>query len=254
MAPFVRMAVVQDEEEPDESEEVEYQLPRNRSEEEPGKSSCSPAMIMMGVVATVALLVVLAPMIKRQKKAADRTSAISSTKGLGLAMLEFDQEYGCFPLEDTVEKVQRRTETELDLSGHSSNALFRQLIAFGVQSEEIFWCRHPELTGGKPDNDIAPGKALVAGEVGFSYLAGFRADMNPGLPVLLAPMKIGTETFHSDVFDGKAVILRLDNSAEAVQIRADDGTISLGGDHRLFDPDYELWPDDYSIDLRHPEK
>jgi hypothetical protein len=46
----------------------------------------------------------------------------------------------------------------------------------------------------------------------------------------------------------------LDNSVDAPDIRPEDGRVTVGGGKTLFDPTNEIWPDDYTIDLRHPEK
>ncbi|MGB6219666.1 hypothetical protein [Haloferula sp.] len=128
-------------------------------------------MIGVGVFVGALLLFVFSPCFLlssgRQGEARDRTQAINNAKQAGLALLEFDQEFGSFPNEETAALVKKATETDLDLSGTSSNAMFRQLIAFGIQSEDIFYCKHPEGIR-KPDRDMSPGKALEAGEVGFS--------------------------------------------------------------------------------------
>jgi hypothetical protein len=216
-------------------------------------------MVVVVVFVVIALAGLSAPMILRCPKASERTWAISNAKQVGLALLEFDQEYGSFPDETTKAKVMKSTGTDLDLSGHSSNAMFRQLIAFGVQSEDIFFApKHPECRK-KPDNNISPGKALEAGEVGWSYMmlaggVGQNTSGNPGRPVLAAPMKIGTEQFWPDAFGDKGVILRLDNSVEAPLIRSKDLKVSVGNGRTLFETGPEsVWGDVGAIDIRHPE-
>lgn len=219
------------------------------------------------VVGGLILLVcgmILWPMILRQKKAADRTTAISHCKCVGLALLEFDQEFGSFPSEKTADQVKEISGTPMDLTGFSSNAAFRQLIAFGIQSEIIFSCVHPEGIE-KPDQDFSRGKALEAGEVGFSYICGLSTKMNPNTPLMTAPMKIGTETYWTDPYDNKAVVLHLDNSVDAPLLRQWDGKLPVANGKTLFDNDPDtvwdhsfrprpVWPEGYSIDLRHPER
>ena len=241
------------------SEEEKQDAEWNRPEEELPENSKGKSVGEIVVMILVALFVISAlaglsaPKILRAAKASERTEAINNAKQVGLALLEFDQEYGSFPDEETAAMVREATKTELDLSGHTSNAMFRQLIANGVQSEDIFFCLHPET--GKPDGNMRPGKALEAGEVGFSYLAGQNTSGNPGRSVLFAPMIIGTEQFWPKPFQQKAVLLRLDNSVEAPLIRSTDGRVSVGNGKTIFDTGSDtVWGDDFEFDLRHPEK
>ncbi|MFC7337957.1 hypothetical protein ACFQY0_12265 [Haloferula chungangensis] len=216
-------------------------------------------MIVAGVFVVLVLAGLMAPMTMTCRKAADRTEAINHAKQVGLALLEFDQEFGSFPDEETRAEVDKASELrpKLDLSGTSANAMFRQLIAFGVQSEDIFYGLHPEGIR-KPDKNLSVGKALAAGEVGFSYIMldgkGQNTSGNPGRAVLATPMKIGTETFWPKPHGEKAVILRLDNSVEAPLIRKADGKVSVGHGKTLFDTGPDTVWGDAVIDLRHPEK
>lgn len=212
---------------------------------------------MMGVGAVMVLLVaaVAWPLMFRQRgHGSDRVQAINNAKQVGLALLEFDQEYGSFPNASTAAMVKKDTGTKLDLSGGSSNAMFRQLIAYGIQSEDIFFTRHAEGSR-KPDRVLTPGFALKAREVGFSYVAGLDSWMNPAIPVMMTPMRTGTREFWMGRdFGDKAVILRLDNSVEAPVIRSSDRKVSVGNGLTLFDtgPD-TVWGSGHWIDLRHPE-
>jgi hypothetical protein len=236
-------------------------------EEEPEKherqQGTTPlAWAIGGFVVLIAVTTAL-PMVLRQRKAADRTTAISHCKCIGLALLEFDQEFGSFPNEKTADQVKDVSGTPIDLTGSSSNAAFRQLIAFGIQSEIIFSCVHPEGIE-KPDQDFSRGKALEAGEVGFSYICGLSTKMSPDTPVITAPMKIGTQTYWPDPYDNKAVVLCLDNSVHAPLLRRRDGKLPVANGKTLFEngPDTvwdhsfrtrPIWPENYTIDLRHPE-
>lgn len=204
------------------------------------------AMCVVGGLAVLGCLMILcAPMILRSAKAAERTQAISNAKQVGLALLEFDQEYGEFPSDATVAEVVKATGSTLDFTDGSSNAMFRQLIAAGYgYSESIFYCSHPDGSV-EPDGLMSGGSALEAGETGFSYVHGLNTGMNPGLPVLMAPMVAGTaDQFWPDrkgwggpkAYGGKAVVLRLDNSAEAAFIRTSDRKVSRGGGVTLLDP------------------
>jgi prepilin-type N-terminal cleavage/methylation domain-containing protein len=189
--------------------------------------------LLVVIVIIAALAGLSAPMILRQQKAAARTEAISNAKQVGLALLEFDQEYGSFPDNDTATTVAESTGTDLNLSGNTSNDYFRQLIAFGIQSEEIFFTKSAYTR--KPDGVIVNSKALEPGEVGFGYImldatTGQNTSGNPGRAVLATPLlNAQTDwTFDPDPFGGKAVILKLDSSATALQIRDTDKKLSVG--------------------------
>jgi len=217
-----------------------------------GRFTVGMAITVFFMIIVLALL--SAPMFLRSSKAAERTEAISNCKQVGLALLEFDLDYGRYPDETTVAEVKRRTLTGIDLSGSSSNAMFRQLIAYGIMSEDIFFCGHPEFGKRRPDNRMRGYQALEPGEVRFSYVAGLDTSMPAELPLLAAPMILGTTRFHDRPFGSKGVILRIDNSAKALQIRPSDQRLTVGGGNTLFDPTNGSWPVGHAIDLRHPEK
>ena len=210
-------------------------------------------MMVVGMVMVALLPLLMAPMLFRSTKAADRTWAISNAKQVGLALLEFDQEYGSFPNATTAAEVKKDTGSALDLSGGSSNAMFRQLIAFGIQSEDIFYAKHSEGSR-RPDRVLTPGSALQMREVGFSYVVGLDTAMNPGIPVVMTPMRTGTREFWPETYKKKAVILRLDNSVECPVIRSSDRKVTAGGGRTLFDAGPgTVWPKGHWVDLRHPE-
>ena len=180
-----------------------------------------------------------APVILRSPRAADRTEALNNIRQVGMSLFEFESEYGRFPDASTVAKVKERTKTELDLGTTSSNQLFRQLIAAGLKTEKPFWCKS-DWSKKKPDNVFTPGKALRAGEVGFAYIAGLESSGTVETPVVVAPLIPGTTRFDPKPFKGKAVILCLDNSAKAMNIREEDGEVWVNG-MNLFDPRQPFW-------------
>jgi prepilin-type N-terminal cleavage/methylation domain-containing protein len=214
--------------------------------------------LLVVIVIIAALAGLSAPMILRQRKAADRTQAINNAKQIGLALLEFDQEYGSFPDDDTAESVLESTGTDLSFAGGRSNDYFRQLIAFGIQSEDIFYCKAAYTR--KPDRAMKGADALKAGEVGFGYImldaqTAQNTSGNPGRSVLAAPLLNAEENweFDGDPFGGKAVVLRLDNSVEAPLIRQSDNKVSVGGGKTLEDSgDDTVW--DETPVIKAPEK
>ena len=204
--------------------------------------SCA-AWAVLGVVG-VSLVGLSAPLMLKCRKAADRTEAISNIKQIGAMLLEFDTEYGSFPDDATAPEVKRRTGVDLTLTGPYSNNYFRQLLAGGGgKSEKPFWCRAPKHAKRKADDNFStPDKALEAGEVRFSYIMatptrGQSASGEPTRPVVVAPSyKFQADwTFDPTAFAGKAVVLRLDNSATAMQIREDNKKIATSAGKTLGD-------------------
>ena len=190
--------------------------------------------LLVVIVIIAALAGLSAPMILKQRSKADRIQATSNAKNLGIALFEFDEEFQSFPDNDTAETVAEVTGKEdLSFSGSSSNDYLRQLIAYNVDSEEIFFAKTSYTR--KPDNNIVGPEAFKAGEVGFGYVmldqtTGQNSSGNSQRPVLVTPLLDAQENweFDPDPFDGKAVILKLDQSATSLQIRDSDKKISVG--------------------------
>lgn len=201
--------------------------------------------LLVVIVIIAALAGLTAPMVIRQRKKADQTEAVSNARQVGLAFFEFENEYGSFPEGSLGAVINGNTGTELaPTSITTANDAFRQLIASGIaQSETIFYCKTAYSTV-KPDNifDTAP-EALKRGEVGFGYLMGtgnvaFSSAGNPGRAILAAPLAYaGTFTageFDKDMYDSKAIVLKMDNSVTSLNINNLNRAV-LGGGRTLLD-------------------
>jgi len=167
------------------------------------------------------------------------TQALSNARQIGLALFDFDSDYSRLPDASTTPMVQAATHTSLDLSDSTSNGLFRQLIAAGiVSSEEIFYAQCHDSV--KPDNHLGTG-AIARGECGFSYiLCGSNSVTgSSNRPVVVSPLIPGTLRFDPKPFDGRAVVLRMDNSAISWPID-NDGSVWIDGKD-LFDPTQPYW-------------
>lgn len=124
----------------------------------------------------------------RQRSVGHRyAQTVNNARQIGLALMEFDIEYGSYPNKTTVPLVTKSYPAHgYDLYGTSSNAIFRQLFAVGfTQSEQMFYAHIPETI--RPDGDISPGEALKKGEVGFSYISGLSSKDDPLTPIVLTP-------------------------------------------------------------------
>ncbi|WP_052573500.1 prepilin-type N-terminal cleavage/methylation domain-containing protein [Haloferula sp. BvORR071] len=220
--------------------------------------------LLVVIVIIAALAGLSAPVILKQRKAADRTEALNNIKQISTMLFEFDSEYGNFPDNETADSVKEATGTELQFGGTFSNDYFRQLLAGGGgKSEKPFWCKTAQSPKKNATDDFSTqAKALEAGEVGFSYIMasqtkGQSSSGEPNRPVIVTPSyKFQPDwTFDPEPYAGKAVILRLDNSATPMQIRENDKKVSTGqGGKTLGDVgDSTVWGTDMNPVLRAPQ-
>jgi hypothetical protein len=195
----------------------------------------------LGIVSMLVCIAIwVQPVVVRSHKAPTHTEALNNIRQVGMALFEFDSEYGSFPDTGTIAAVREATGTDLDLGSSSSNQIFRQLIAAGLKSERIFHCAGASPPARKPDNIVTKGKALEAGECSFGYVTGQTSTLDPGRPVVFGPLVPGTRRFDTAPFKGKAIILRLDNSATAMAIDAKTGQVMQNG-MDIFDPRQPWW-------------
>ena len=192
--------------------------------------------LLVVILIVMALAGLSSPVILKSAKAADRTEALNNIRQIGMSLFEFDSDYGCFPDDQTANEVRKRTHTELKLTGEFSNDYFRQLLAAGLKSEKPFWCK-TSFSPKKPDDAFQPpAKALQPGEVGFSYIMasaskGQSSSGDPGRPVVVAASYEARADWTFDpgnTFGEKAIVLKLDNSASAMNVRTDNKFIATG--------------------------
>ena len=126
--------------------------------------------IWLAVVIFILGWFVLAPLVVRPRNHDSWERPFKSARSLGLALFEFENEFGQPPGESTIEAVKNRG-TSLSFGVKSSNDFFRQLIAAGVvQDEKLFFV--PAKGCPEPDNRQDGKHALGRGECGFSYMVG----------------------------------------------------------------------------------
>lgn len=177
----------------------------------------------------------------------DRIESINNLRQVGLALFEFETTYGRFPNASTNAQLNKDyPSTTIPLGTTSSNDFFRQLfVAEIVASESMFYSRMPGSgTPRKPDNVFHGYMALEKGECGFAYIAGMSTTSNPpDTPLALAPLVPGKLRFDykhcKEFFDGKAVILRIDNSVQSLPVDK-SGRVFINGKD-LFDPSQPFW-------------
>lgn len=180
--------------------------------------------LLVVIVIIAALAGLTAPMVIRQRKKADQTEAVNNARQIGFALFEFETAYGSFPDSTTAPTVTENTGTTLTFGGTTANDYFRQLIAAEVtQSESMFYAKTAFTK--KPDNVFnTTADALENGEVGFGYLlntnTAFSTAGNPARPIVAAPLLFPFQSgqFDLDLYDSKAVVLRIDNSVTSIPI------------------------------------
>jgi len=199
----------------------------------------------------IILLLVGPRVLRPTHRRADLTEAISNARQIGFALFEFETEYGFHPNGATSALVTTDYPAHgYDLTGSSSNDLFRQLFAAEItQSERMFYARVPGVI--KPDGVISHGEALKESEVGFAYISGLTSiATDPLTPLVLTPLIPGTTKFDPKPFKGKAAILHIDNSVRTYDIHKDGHVYDKG--INLLSPKHPVWKGK-APDIRYPE-
>jgi prepilin-type N-terminal cleavage/methylation domain-containing protein len=220
--------------------------------------------LLVVIVIIAALAGLTAPMVIRQRKKADQTEAVNNAKQIGLAMFEFENAFGSFP--DGNATISQITAGDFTIASPStSNDYFRQLMAAEIsQSEAMFYAKAGYSK--KPDNVYLPsGTALAPGEVGFGYIMNdteaFSTSGNPSRPIVVAPLAFAAGAvatdgkFDVDMYDSKAVVLRIDNSVQSLNVTRSTQQASLGGNATLLTGGASsVWGTDVSPTIVPPDK
>lgn len=150
-----------------------------------------------------------------------------------------ETEYGRFPDKVTALEIQPKTGTPLTLSDRTSNDVFIQLLASGIGGSETYFATYSSDTR-KPDGDwSSDATALEHGETSFAFVSGLSTKGNPSCPIVFGPVIPGTKILDAKSFDGKAVLLKLDNSVTSRPIDS-EGRIMING-FDLLDPKNPIW-------------
>lgn len=214
---------------------------------------------LLVVITIIAALVGLtAPMVMKQVKKGPFVEALGNSKQIGLALMEFEKDYGSYPDKDTLADVKANTESPIaGISGTNSNDYFRQLLAAGHGNEKMFYAK---AAGTKKPDDVfdSPAKALEAGEVGFGYVldgtTAFSSSSNTSIPVTVTPLLKGsTELFDGGPFGDKAVVLRIDGSANELPINKSKKAVLGGGKTLLQKGAGTVWGDEITPKIAAPK-
>jgi len=193
----------------------------------------------LGFVGIILVAALFGPSLPKDPKRSNMITANMNAKQIGLALSEFEAKYGKFPDVSTASKVKADTGSTWTLSDATSNDLFQQFFVAGIRnSEEIFYAKTPWSK--KADNEISTeADTMQKGECAFAYIIGLSSKDDPATPVCVTPLEPGKLTFDPEPFGGKAVILRVDQSAISLPIDKSGHAIVNGMD--LFDPRQPFW-------------
>lgn len=220
------------------------------SEEE--KSGWSLGMWILLIVVVLVFCLLSLPLMLRKKRDRGQTEAVSNARQIGLALFEFQNEYGKFPDESTAAKIREKTGMRDHLGSTSSNDYFQQLIAAGIVSDKFIFFAKTGFTKKQKQSDQAAGGPLAPGSVGFGYILNGKSSLeskgNPVRPVVCTPLgfdgtSVSRQTFDRSIDDGNAIVLRIDNSVASLPIQKETRLAILGGGKTLLQtgPD-TIWP------------
>jgi len=185
---------------------------------------------LVELLVVIAIIAGLAGMsygpIMKQVRASARTAALNKGKNLYVALFSFAKEHdGVYPSDATAKS---------DEDGTSVEGCFTQLLNRGeVEDEEIFWVKENAVLGNldnkQPDND----GSVDPGECAWGYVTGLTTSSRSNIPVLF-DSAVSAGSFDTGVWEGKAMVVKLSGSVEAMDIDftgkplEDDGSSKQG--------------------------
>lgn len=193
-------------------------------------------LVVITIIAALAALV--SPQVLKALNKADVTTATNNARNIGLAMFNFQNDYGRFPDASTQEDIEENfPDAAIQASTSDANGYFRQLFIAGfTDSEEIFFAKTSTST--KPDGIFdTTNTCLERGENAFGYILNGQDGQTTGGSssryIVATPLASAT-SFDQDPFSGKAVALRIDQSVQSLNIN-DAGEALIGGGKKLLE-------------------
>lgn len=193
--------------------------------------------LLVVIAIIVALAALAGPEVMKKIKQADMVTTVNNGRQIYASLFDFEQTYGSFPSRETAEE-----DSEFDgLDTESSNGLLGQLVVSGA-NEKIFFAKGGAPRNKKPDEVTTEiENILEEGECGFGYLVidtddgeiGMSSSGSTSRPICLAPVAQNSDetdiTFNYDAYEGKAVLVLLDGSAESRKIGSRSGKLTGQG-------------------------
>lgn len=183
---------------------------------------------LLVVIAIIAALagVSYGPIMSKMK-AADQIKAVANGKNISTALISFaGSNDGLYPNEDTANSSE---------SGDTAEGCFTQVMnSGGIEDEMIFWntanIAAGTVTAKRPDND----GELTSGECCWGYVVNLSSSSSTRSPLFFdASSQSGT--FDTGVWQGRAIVGKIDGSVVAMEIdygggapTEDDGSSKTG--------------------------
>ncbi len=188
----------------------------------------------------------------------DRQVAKSNLGQLSTMLLQFNNDYGKYPCDDTAEDVQsKRSKLDFgELTGNTSNPYFRQLLLnANTSSEKIFYAKVQGVPA-EGDNKVAHGEALKKGENAMGYVMrngrdeGTKTSVNKNLsttPIAICsvypsntPYPAAKAAYDINSFRGHVFVLSCDGSIkdyeDLIEDEVEDGMGTM-------DPEKDIFPE-----------
>jgi prepilin-type N-terminal cleavage/methylation domain-containing protein len=213
--------------------------------------------LLVVIAIIVALASMATPAIFKALRRAAMAENVSNIKQIKLTMDSFAMDNdSVYPSEDTADFYEIQ-------GSETSNDLLRQLFASGnTNSERIFWVKGSKVCNkAKPDDTTTVGgkfnqqETLQAGDCGFAYVEEQSQTDNPSRPLLFdsPPTAQGLE-FDPDLWDQKAVVLRIDGSAKPERLNPNNKLMD-GDNKELLTTASEVWGSaTTNIQIAYPRK
>lgn len=214
-----------------------------------GKTKSRKGFTLVELLVVIAIIVALAalatPQIFKALKRAALAEALNNVKQVKYALDGFATDFdGQYPNDDTGEKV-----VEGGTGQSSSNDYFRQLFMSGeTQSETIFWVKNsPVANKSAPDDKIAEGGRpqanliLEAGDCHWAYMTEQTNTSNVARPLIVDGYKKGSSEFDPELWDRKAIVLRIDGSAKPFRMRISDNKVLDGSNNDIISTQADAW-------------
>ena len=193
-----------------------------------------------GGSAVLCLIFLILPLMIRATPRSSISEARGNAQQLGLMLFEFQNEYGKFPDRSTIDAVRSASGTKLTLSDRTSNDLFAQMLVLNyTDTEKLFYAKAKGMKR-RPDSVFNTDATILEhGECAFAFLYGLSITGDPNRPIAFGPVIPGTSTLDGKSCEGKAIILRMDNSTTTLPINSAGKIMENGFD--LLDPRQPYW-------------
>lgn len=194
-------------------------------------------LVVIAIIAALAGFAV--PAILGAKKKADQTEAINNARQIGIALAQFQENYGSNPSTTTAAAISSEGNTDVQ-SGASANALLSQLLATRtLEGKAVFYVKATGVLKVSQTAQDSNMRQLAAGQCGFGYVTidastGISSANNGAYPVLVTPFKaLNNADFDNAPFNGEVVVLRNDSSVQKYKLSSQDNTLKFNGQNYL---------------------